>query len=161
VKKDEPFKDINCANMTLNQIQAYKEMLSQVSDAESTWLQSFDDSTARGYQNRKTANEIREAYMWDQGFGEPSATKSEDYGGYAEQEYNCDLVRCNMLSMITMNGFMTTQRILSLSEYLQDGWETLLMRENFLELVRHNKMKPLVYLKTPTKCLEVNMEALK
>jgi hypothetical protein len=87
VKKDEPFKDINFANMTLNQIQAYKEMLSQVPDAESTWLQSFDDSTARGYQDRKTANEIREAYMWDQGFGDPSASKSEDYGGYAEQEY--------------------------------------------------------------------------
>jgi len=87
VKKDEQFKDIKFANMTLNQIQAYKEMLSQVPDAESTWLQSFDDSTARGYQDRKTANEIREAYMWDQGFGEPSATKSEDYGGYAEREY--------------------------------------------------------------------------
>jgi hypothetical protein len=87
VKKDVPFKDIKFANMTLNQIQAYKEMLSQVPDAESAWLQSFDDSTARGYQDRKTANEIREAYMWDQGFGEPSATKSEDYGGYAEREY--------------------------------------------------------------------------
>jgi len=87
VKKDEPFKDIKFANMTLNQIQAYREMLSQVPDAESTWLQSFDDSAARGYQDRKTANEIREAYMWDQGFGEPSATKSEDYGGYAEREY--------------------------------------------------------------------------
>jgi len=87
VRKDEPCKNIKIANMTLNQIEAYKEMLSQVPDVESTWLQSFDDSTARGYEDRKTANEIREAYMWDQGFGEPSAIKSEDYGGYAEREY--------------------------------------------------------------------------
>jgi hypothetical protein len=87
VKKEEPFKDIKFAYMTLNQIQAYKEMLSQVPDAESTWLQSFDDSNARGYQDRKTADEIREAFMCDQGFGEARAIKSEDYGGYSEREY--------------------------------------------------------------------------
>jgi hypothetical protein len=73
--------------MTLNQIEAYKEMMSQVPDTESTWLQSFDYSTARGYEDRKTANEIRQAYMWDQGLGEASATKSEDYAGYAQSEY--------------------------------------------------------------------------
>jgi len=49
-------------------------------------LQSFDDSTARRYEDRKTANEIRQAYMWDQVFGERRATKSEDYGGYAQSE---------------------------------------------------------------------------
>jgi len=53
VRKDEPFKDIKFANMTLNQIEAYKEMLSQLRDVESTWLQSFDDSTVRGYEDRK------------------------------------------------------------------------------------------------------------
>ena len=155
VKKDGPFKDIKFANMTLNQIQAYKEMLSQVPDAESTWLQSFDDITARGYQDRQTANEIREAYMWDQGFGEPSATKSEDYGGYAEREYSikiwlkyCDLARCNTLSMITIIGYMKAQRISSLSECLHYGWVILLMSENFSEQDRASKMKRLAYLKT-------------
>jgi len=53
VRKDEPFKDIKFANMTLNQIEAYKEMLSQLRYVESTWLQSFDDSTVRGYEDRK------------------------------------------------------------------------------------------------------------
>ena len=53
VRKDEPFKDIKFANMTLNQIEAYNEMLSQLRDVESTWLQSFDDSTVRGYEDRK------------------------------------------------------------------------------------------------------------
>ena len=68
VRKDEPFKDIKFANMTLNQIEAYKEMLSQVPDAESTWLQSYHNSTVTGYENRKTSTEIKEAYMRNQGF---------------------------------------------------------------------------------------------
>ena len=78
--------------MTLNQIEAYKEMLSQVPDAESTWLQSYHNSTVTGYENRKTSTEIKEAYMRNQGFAEPSARKSENYGGRAHSE-NRDMAK--------------------------------------------------------------------
>jgi len=85
--------------MTYNQIEAYKEMLSEVRDAESTWLQSFDNSTIRECENRKTGNEIREAFMWDRVFVEASATKSEDYGGYDEREYK-DMAKILRLGMM-------------------------------------------------------------
>jgi len=122
--------------MTLNQIEADKDMLSQVLDAESSWLQLFDDSTGRVYEDRKTANEIREAYTWDQGFGKPSATKSEDSGRYAQSE-NRDMDKilrlgsCTLRSMTTMSVFMTHQIPLSPSEFLPCGWVILLMHENF------------------------------
>ena len=40
----------------------------------------------RGYEDRKTGNEMREAYMCDRGFGEASVSKSEGYGGYGDRE---------------------------------------------------------------------------
>ena len=104
VKKDEQFKDIRFGNMTLNQIEAYKEMLSQVPDAESTWLQSFDDSTARGYEDRKAANEIRGAYMWNQGSMTLVRVNLRIMEVLLKENTRIwpryyDLVRCNMRSM--------------------------------------------------------------
>lgn len=91
IEKEVDFKKLRFADLTLQQIENYKELLNQVPDVEATWNQTFDDSLIRGYENKQDAKTILNSSRWNKGFSERSMNDDsyyiQDVGGYQQQIY--------------------------------------------------------------------------